>query len=72
MEGMCSYKKTAVFWYVVPQSLVDTDVSEVLTDSIIRTLKCWLPSTRPHGALSQKMAIFILVAMKTINLTTMI
>jgi hypothetical protein len=58
--------KTAVFWIVAPCSLVEVNVSEVLPDSIIRTmmaiisLKRWQTDTDLHGV-----TIFVLTAMRT-------
>jgi hypothetical protein len=48
-----------VFWDVWLCSLyILTDVSEVLTDAIIRPMSLQSVSTRLHGATSQKTAVF--------------
>jgi hypothetical protein len=64
VEGRTVDKKMTVFWDVAPCSLVKfADVSEVLAASIIRVM------IRLHNATSQKTLIFILAAVRTLNLT---
>jgi hypothetical protein len=60
---MVTSAKVAVFWDVVPCSLL-TDISEVFTASIITAmskapLKHQTVSTRLHGATPQKTTMFI-------------
>jgi hypothetical protein len=71
----------AVFWDVVPCSLVEiADISDILTTSFTRVIRPWwwsqqvplkfqLISTRLQDAMSQKSVIFIVFAMRTWNIT---
>jgi hypothetical protein len=70
-----------VFWDVTPCGYYKNDVSEELSNSIIRVTRfSELGATlvppkhrflqEPHGVTSQKMPFFIVTAVKTLNLTS--